>query len=99
MFNRITNGHAEGEQDDLCNRKECSSENDVTDWPSVLECSEDKDKLRDNINDGANERPENVNDPKTDGLGEIETGELLECSDGDEEGDTEDGKAGYPEEL
>lgn len=89
MLNRVANGYTECEQDDLGNREECSSENDVTDGPSVLECSEDKDKLRNDVDDGANERPENVDDPKTNGFSVIESSELLECGDGDEQGNTE----------
>ena len=83
----------------LANREECSTEDDVTNGPSVLKCPEHEDQLRDDIDESANERPEDVNDPKTDGLVVFEASELLEGGDCNEERDTPNSKAGNPEEL
>ena len=96
MLDRIANGNTERKQNNLRDGEECSAEDDITDWPSVLECSEDKDKLRNNINDGAKKRPNEIDYVETDGLSEIESSKLLECGDGDEEGDTEDDETCYP---
>ena len=96
MLDRIANGNTERKQNNLRDGEECSTEDDITDWPSVLECSEDKNKLRNNINDGAKKRPNEIDYVETDGLSEIEPSKLLECGDGDEEGDTEDDETCYP---
>jgi hypothetical protein len=83
----------------LSDREECCTENNVTNWPSVLECSEHEDQLRDDVNERADEGPENVDNPKTDGVVVFETSELLEGGDRDEESDTPDEETCYPEEL
>ena len=63
MLDRITDRDAEREQKNLGNSEESSAEDNVTDGPSILKRAEHEDELRDNIDDGANKRPENVNNP------------------------------------
>lgn len=99
MLDRITDRDAEREQKNLGNSEESSAEDNVTDGPSILKRAEHEDELRDNIDDGADKRPEDVNNPEPDGLGIFEPGELLEGSNGNEEGDSPYGQARYPKEL
>ena len=63
MLDRITDRDAEREQEDLGNSEESSAEDNVTDGPSILKRAEHEDELRDNIDDGADKRPEDVNNP------------------------------------
>ena len=63
MLDRITDRDAEREQKDLGNSEESSAEDNVTDRPSILKRAEHEDELRDNIYDGADKRPEDVNNP------------------------------------
>lgn len=63
MLDRITDRDAEREQKNLGNSEESSAEDNVTDGPSILKRAEHEDELRDNIDDGANKRPEDVNNP------------------------------------
>lgn len=63
MLDRITDRDAEREQKDLGNSEESSAEDNVTDGPSILKRAEHEDELRDNIDDGADKRPEDVNNP------------------------------------
>jgi len=94
MFNSIANRHAEGEKEDLSDGEESSAENNVTDRPSVIEGTEHEDELRDDVDDNADDRPEEVDYPKSYGLIKFEAGELFECGDGDEERDAKDNKTG-----
>ena len=63
MLDGVAYCHAEGEQDDLRNGEERGTEDDITDGPAVLKSAEDEDQLRDNVHHGADEWPENVDDP------------------------------------
>ena len=63
MLDRITDRDAEREQKNLGNSEESSAEDNVTDGPSILKRAEHEDELRDNIDDGADKRPEDVNNP------------------------------------
>jgi hypothetical protein len=83
----------------LCNREECGAEDDVANRPAVIERAEDEHELRDSVDDGADERPEDVDDPECDGLGEAEAGEALEGRDGEEEGNAKDDQTRDAEEL
>ena len=47
--------------------------------------AEDEDELGDDINDGTNKRPEDVDDPESERLRVVESGDLLERRNGDEE--------------
>ena len=83
----------------MCDGEECGAEDDITNRPPVVESAEDEYKLGDYINDGADQGPEDVDDPKADWLCETETCEALESADGYEEGSPKDGQAHYAQEL
>ena len=83
----------------LCDSPEGSPKNDVTNWPAVFGSSEHENKLGDGINRSADERPEDVDSPESDGLAVLESGKLLEGGDGKEERDTPDEEARYSQEL
>lgn len=93
MLDRVADGHTEGKHNDLRDGKEGGSEDDVSNGPAVLEGAEDKDQLRDDVDDGANERPEYVDDPQPQRFCEAEASEALECGNGDEEANAKDNKA------
>ena len=99
VFDGVAYRRAAREQDNLRDGEERGAEHDVADRPAVLERAEDEDELRDDVDDGADQRPEDVDDPEPQGLVVFEAGEAIEGRDCDEEGDTEDDEAGYPEEL
>ena len=99
MLDGVADGDREREEDDLRDGEERGAEHDVANRPAVLERAEDEDELRDDVDDGADQRPEDVDDPEPQWLVVFEAGEALEGRDCDEEGDTEDDEAGYPEEL
>jgi hypothetical protein len=54
---------AEGEQEDLGDREEHCPKNDIANGPSVFQRTKDQDQLRDDVDDCASQRPENVDDP------------------------------------
>ena len=99
VFDGVADGNAEGEQQNLREHPEARAEDDVADRPAVLEGTEDEDQLRHDIDDGADERPQDVDNPEANWLGVFEAGELLEGGDRDEEANTEDDEAGDAEEL
>lgn len=57
MLDGVTYCYAEGEQENLGNGEEGSAEDNVTNGPPVIEGAEDEDKLRDNVDNSANEWP------------------------------------------
>ena len=63
MLDSVADGDAERKQNDLGDGKEGGAEHDVADWPPVLQGAEDEDELGNDVNNGANERPEDVDDP------------------------------------
>lgn len=63
MLDSITDRDAEREQKDLGNSEESSAEDNVTDGPSIIKRAEHEDELRDNIDDGTDKRPEDVDNP------------------------------------
>lgn len=82
----VADRHAEGEQHDLGDNEECSAKENVANGPSVFKRSEDEDELRNDVNDRADEWPQDVNDKQSDRFCEFETRELLEGGDSNEEG-------------
>ncbi len=54
---------AEGEQEDLGEREESGPKNNIANGPSVFQRTKDKDQLRDDVDDYASQRPENVDNP------------------------------------
>ena len=85
MFDGVADRDAEGEQDDLSNSEKGGSEYDIPDGPTVFERPEHEDKLRDDINHGADERPQDVDDPQGNGFRVAESDILLESGDRKEE--------------
>lgn len=77
----------------LSDGEERCTKDDVTNRPSVLECPEDKDQLGDDVDDCADEGPEDVDNPKAERVVVFEASELLEGGDRNEESDTPNEKA------
>jgi hypothetical protein len=63
MLDGITDRNAERKQQNLRNDKEGCTKENIADGPSVVERAEDKDKLRDDINGGADYWPQDIYDP------------------------------------
>ena len=99
MLDRVANGDRERKEDDLRDGEERSAKHNVADRPAVLERAEDEDELRDDVDDGADQRPEDVDDPEPQWLVVFEAGEALECRNCNKERDSKYDEAGYPEEL
>lgn len=93
MLNGIAYRRAEGKQEDLCNREESRPKDDITDRPSIFQRTEHQYQLRDDVDDCANQGPDDVDDPKSKRLGILESRKALERRDGDEKRDPEDSKA------
>lgn len=99
MLDRVADGHAECEKENLCACEERRSEHDITNRPAVLEGAEDKNKLQHDVHRYADEWPEHVNDEESERLRVVESKLLLESGDGDEERYTEDNETCYAQEL
>jgi len=97
MLNRITYRRTKRKQQHHRYNPKRRPEYYITQRPSILQCSEHEDKLRDDIDCSADERPDEVYDPETGRFGVGEGGELFECGDGDEERDAEYSEAGEAE--
>lgn len=65
VFHSIADCCREGKEHDLSNDEEGGTKNNIANRPAVLERPEYQNKLGDDIYDRANERPQNVDDPKT----------------------------------
>ena len=96
MLDSITYRHTERKQEDLRNNEEHCAKNDITNRPSVIECTEDEDKLRDDVDCGADDGPEDVHDPEGDGFQVVKACDTFECGNRNEEAHSKDNKAGYP---
>lgn len=81
MLDSIADGDAERKQEDLGDSKEGSSENNITNGPPVVQCSENEGELGDDVDYDADEGPEDVDDPETDGFLKIEAGKPFEGGD------------------
>ena len=89
VLDSIADSHAEGEEDNLGDSEEGSTEEDITDWPPIVECTGHKDELGNDVYDDADGWPDKVDDPERDWLCVVEAGEAFECRDGEEEAGTE----------
>ena len=96
MFDGVTYCRAKGEQENLCDCEKGRPEDDIADGPSIFQRTEDQDQLRDDVDDCANQRPENVDDPKSEGFGILESHKAFEGRDGDEKRDAKDSEATDP---
>lgn len=99
MLDGITYRDAKRKQQDLRDNEERSAKDDITDRPSVVECTEDEDKLGDDVDCCTDDWPEDVYDPECDGFQVVEASDAFECGDCNEEAQSEDDEAGYPQEL
>ena len=99
VLDGVADSNREREEDDLRDGEERGAEHDVADRPAVLERAEDEHELRDDVDDDADERPEDVDDPQPERLRVLEPRELFERGDRDEEAHAEDDEGGYLEEL
>lgn len=70
---------AECEQDDLGHGEECSPEKDVANRPPVIERPPYENDLEDDVQDNADDWPNEVNDEQSDGVLEAESSVALEC--------------------
>jgi len=93
----VADGSGECKQKNLGNGEKRSAKGNVTDGPAIIKGAEDENELRDNVDNDADNGPEDVDHPKPDDVGVGEAGETLEGGDGDEEGNAEYGKAGEAE--
>ena len=99
MLDRVANGDRERKEDDLRDGEERGAKHNVADRPAILERAEDEDELGDDINDGINKRPEDVDDPESERLRVVESGDLLERRNGDEERNSEYDERRYSQKL
>jgi hypothetical protein len=95
----VADGSGECKQKNLGNGEKCSAKNNVTNGPAIIEGAEDENELRDDVDDDADNGPEDVDHPKPDDVGVGEAGETLKGGDGDEERNAEYGKAREAENL
>jgi len=99
VFDGVADRDAESEQDHLSDGEERGPEHDISHGPTVFKRSEHEDQLRDDVDHGADQWPQDVHDPQGDGFGEAKSSIFVEGSDGEEEPDTKDDKTGDPQEL
>lgn len=85
MLNGVANRHTEAEHQNLCDDEERGTKDDIADGPAIFKSAEHEDELRNDVDDSANERPDDIDDPEADWFRVLEASELLECRDGDEE--------------
>ena len=85
MLDGVADCDRKGEEDDLRNGEERSTEDNVANRPAVLEGSEDEDELRYNVDNAADKWPKDVDYPETDWLCIVEACNLLERRNCDKE--------------
>ena len=86
----LTDGDAESVEDDLSDREEGRSKDDVSNGPPVVERTNDEHELEDNVDHDAGAIEDELDDPERDRVGGGERGEVLEGCDGDEARHKED---------
>ena len=69
MRNGITDLDTESKQENAANDVEGDTEDDVADNPSVVQCSDDENELRDRVDDDADGWEDEVGDEEADGIG------------------------------
>ena len=99
VFDRVADRDAESEQDYLSDGEEGGPEYDISDGPTVFKSSEHENELRDDVDHGADQGPQDVDNPESDGLGEAKSDKFLEGGDGEEEADAEDDQTRDSQEL
>ncbi len=63
MLDSITYGDTKREEEDLSDREEGGTKDDIANRPSVVQGSEDKNQLRYNVDHCTDQRPKDVDDP------------------------------------
>ena len=63
VFDGVADRDAESEQDHLSNSEKRGTEYDISDRPTVFKCSEHEDKLGHDIDHGADQGPQDIDDP------------------------------------
>lgn len=63
MRNSLTNRDTKSKEDDLANRKEGDSKDDVPNRPTVFQSPNDEDQLENDVNDDAGEVEDEFDDP------------------------------------
>jgi hypothetical protein len=99
VLDSVADGSRECKQKNLGDGEECSAKDDIADRPTVIEGAKDEDELGDDVDDDANDGPQDVDHPEADRVGVGEAGEAFEGGDGDEEADAEASEAGETEDL
>lgn len=94
VLDGVANRDRKGEEDDLGDSEERSAEDYVSDRPPVLKGAEDENELGYNIDNAADKRPKDINDPEANRLCEVEPGNFLECRNRNEKRYAEDDKGG-----
>lgn len=94
MLDRVADVCAEHDENRDADAPECGAEREVAERPAVVERLEHEQQLRDEVDERADDREEDVEDEEREWLHVGEPGDRLEGRDGDEEGEPEHGKAG-----
>jgi hypothetical protein len=93
----ITDGSRESKQKNLGNDGKCSAKDNVANRPAIIKGAEDKNELRDNVDNNTDNVPEDVYHPKPNNVSVEEAGETFKGGGGNEEGNAKYGKAGKAE--
>jgi hypothetical protein len=93
----IADGSRGCKQKNLGNDGKCSAKDNVANRPAIIKGTEDKNELRDNVDNDTDNAPEDVDHPKSNNISVEEAGETLKDGSGDEEGNAKYCKAGEAE--
>lgn len=99
MGDGVTDGGAEGEQQDAADNVEADAEQEVADDPSVVERADDQNELGHDVDDDDDERVHEVGDEETHRVLVVERSPALEGTGGDNEADAADDETGEAQEL
>lgn len=99
MFHRVTDSHAESEQNRLCHPKEKCAKQYVSQWPPVVQRPNHQHQLWNHVDNNADKRPQNVDDPQRNWLAETEPREAFESRNREEERHPKHSQACQSQEL
>lgn len=89
VLDTIADDVAKDVEDDLSDDEEENSKDDIAQWPAVLQRTQDKDDLADEVDeeeDGVDDVGDNED---ANGVLSVQTGPVLECEEGDGAADDE----------
>lgn len=92
VLDRTADLLAKGVHQNETSDEEEQTEGDVSQWPSVIECSQHEQDLRDGVNEHASQWEDELNDPQSRLLGRRHASNALEGSERDKEADTKQQK-------